>query len=100
MTDKAIEKYQVSQILEHRIDRASRKGQHEKAREYKVLLQFCKGSAPKIWFTSRTQIARYALQKLDVYKHDNEGLASLLVYDYLDPIVYHWEWTPDSQRRF
>ncbi len=100
MTDKSIEKYQVSQILEHWIDRASRKGQHEKAREYRVLLQFCKGSAPKIWLTSRTQIARDILQKLDLDRQDNIGLANQQVYDYLDPIVCRWEWTPDSQRRF
>ncbi len=100
MTDKAIKKAQVCQILEHWTGKALRHTQHDKAVEYRLLRSFCGGPVPKNWLLYRVSEARGILHKLDLERQDNIGLANRQVYEYLDPVLYHYEHTPDAQRRF
>ncbi len=100
MTSKAIEKYQVCQIIGHWIVRALKKEQHEEVQEYKILIQFCKSSSSKVWKKINAPLVCNILQKLDLERQDNIGLANRQVYEYLNPILYHYEHTPDAQRKF
>ncbi len=85
-------KKHTCQILERWIDHVLSKGCRTRTRGYKTLRSFCDNSIPKAWYLSHVNEARELLQTLG---SDEE---SKIVYEYLDPIVYHYEHKPNSER--